>query len=412
MGSDCHRSVLRDNQRLSFRANTDILTSMRFLLLVVLLPGCAHQPAQTPPVADRAMYTVTLGVDTAYIQWITMNGNSFEMRVAERIPRVRALHLTGKLNRDGTIASLDRRAYLPNASDTSPVERITIRAIGDSTIFETTTRTTKSRYATRGHSPLVVGAYNGTAFPVIARYAPARLGDSVVSTHIGGYFGNRVLVIKRTARDSIRLTSRHLGPAFVHVGINGQSNGFNAQGTSLNTVGVRSMWLPFDSVMKSFADAERARGISGIASPRDTARASIDAAKLVVEYGRPSKRGRKIFGGIVPFNQVWRAGANEATQFTTNRALRFGANELPAGRYTFWIIPTPTRWTLIVNNETDQWGTDYKESFDRFRIPMKLSALDHPLEKFTIEMNQFDAGGVIQFRWDTVEATVPFTVVR
>lgn len=383
---------------------------MRYAAFLALMLGCVHPAIRSGEAGS--MYVVTLGVDTAYIQWLSMNGNSFEMRVAERIPRVRALHLTGRLNSDGTIVSLERLAYLPNASDTSPVERIAIRAVGDSTIFETTTRTTKIRYATHGHSPLVVGAYNGTAFPVIARYAPARVGDSVVSTHIGGYFGDRVLVIKRTANDSIRLTSRHLRAASVHVGVNGESNGFNALASSINTVGVRSTWLPFDSVMKSFADAERVRGISGIASPRDTARATVDGAMLAVEYGRPSKRGRKIFGGIVPFNQVWRAGANEATQFTTDRALRFGASDLPAGRYTFWIVPTPTAWTLIVNNETDQWGTEYNASFDRFRISMKMSTLDQPLEKFTIVMNPSNAGGVIRFRWDTVEATVPFTVLR
>jgi hypothetical protein len=229
---------------------------------------------------------------------------------------------------------------------------------------------------------------------------------------MGGFYGNRVLVIKRTSRDSITLASHHLGSAVVRVGISGQSNGFNAQGTSINTVGVRSAWLPFDSVMKSFAEAERARGVAGIASPRDTVRANVDGATLMVDYGRPSKRGRKIVGGIVAFNQVWRAGANEATQLTTDRKLRFGANDLPAGSYTLWIVPTPTEWTLIVNSETGQWGTEYHESFDRFRIPMQMSVLDEPLEKFTIVMTDSDGGGVIRFRWDNVEATVPFTVIR
>jgi hypothetical protein len=258
----------------------------------------------------------------------------------------------------------------------------------------------------------VVGAYNGFAFPIIARYAPAHIGDSIVTTHIGGYFGDVPLVIKRVSNDSIRLASRSLGQTYVHVGPNGESNGFNAHGGSLNTVGMRSAWLPFDSVVKAFADAERARGIAGIASPRDTSRAVIGGARLLVDYGRPSKRGRVIFGGIVPWNQVWRTGANEATLFTTDRTLRLGDNELPAGRYSFWIIPTPSAWTLIVNNEVGQWGTEYKGSFDRFRVPLLLTTIDPSLEKFTIVMDSSDTGGVIRFRWDTVEASVPFMVIR
>jgi hypothetical protein len=136
----------------------------------------------------------------------------------------------------------------------------------------------------------------------------------------------------------------------------------------------------------------------------------VGTAKVMVDFGRPSKRGRVIFGGIVPWNEVWRAGANEATDLITDRPLELGSNVLPPGRYTLWIIPSPTAWTLIVNNETDQWGTDYKQSFDRFRIPLALSTLARPLEKFTISIEPTNSGGVIRFRWDTTEASVPFTV--
>src|SRR4051794_5343109 len=126
---------------------------MRYLPIVALI-ACAHPSVQPRP-PEREMYIVTLGSDTTYIEWLTINGMSIDMRVVERIPRVRSIRLTATLHSDGTIASLDRVAYLPNATDTSPVERVTIREIGDSTILETTTRTTRSRYSTFGRSPLV-----------------------------------------------------------------------------------------------------------------------------------------------------------------------------------------------------------------------------------------------------------------
>jgi len=382
---------------------------MRYIASALLILGCAHTPVENRA-PERAMYIVTLGNDTTYIEWLTINGVSIDMKVVERIPRVRSIHLTATLHDDGTIASLDRRAYLPNAADTSPVERATIREIGDSTIFETTTRTTTSRYATYGRSPLVVGAYNGFALPVIAHYAPERVGDSIVTTHVGGFYGDRPLIIKRISSDSITLTGPHLGRAAVHAR-NGESNGFASIGT-INFIGARAKPLPFDSVLKAFADAERTRGMMGSSSPRDTTRATIDGATLMVDYGRPSKRGRKIFGGIVPWNQVWRVGANEATQLTTDRALRFGQNELPAGKYSLWILPTPSEFMLIVNKETDQWGTDYNQPFDLFRVPLVRREMDRVTEKFTIAMDSNGSEGNIRFRWDNVELSAPFTVVR
>src|SRR5690242_11428748 len=96
--------------------------SMRYIASALLILGCAHTPIETHA-PERAMYVVTLGNDTTYIEWLTINGRSMDMKVVERIPRVRSIHLTATLHDDGTITSLDRLAYLPNATDTSPVER-------------------------------------------------------------------------------------------------------------------------------------------------------------------------------------------------------------------------------------------------------------------------------------------------
>jgi len=148
----------------------------------------------------------------------------------------------------------------------------------------------------------------------------------------------------------------------------------------------------------------------GTASPRDTARANISGATLLIDYGRPAKRGRQVFGGIVPFNRVWRTGANQATHFTTDRTLKFGDALLPPGHYTLWTIPAESGWTLVVNNQTGQWGTDHDPRFDRFRMPMQMKTVAEAVERFTIVVEPAGAGGVIRLRWDTVEASVAFTV--
>src|SRR5580704_8423860 len=101
-----------------------------------------------------------------------------------------------------------------------------------------------------------------------------------------------------------------------------------------------------------------------ILSPRDTARATIGAAHVLVDYGRPSKRGRVIFGGLVPYGEVWRTGANAATILVTDKDLTIGHQTVPAGTYTLYTIPSASKWQLIINKEVGQWGLTYHQEFD------------------------------------------------
>ncbi|HYR08943.1 MAG TPA: DUF2911 domain-containing protein, partial [Longimicrobium sp.] len=92
-------------------------------------------------------------------------------------------------------------------------------------------------------------------------------------------------------------------------------------------------------------------------SPRDTTEARVADARIYVDYGRPSMRGRPIMGALVPYGQVWRTGANEATTLVTDRALRVGGTDVPAGTYTLYTLPGESAWQLIINRQTGQWGT-------------------------------------------------------
>ena len=142
-----------------------------------------------------------------------------------------------------------------------------------------------------------------------------------------------------------------------------------------------------------------------LASPRDTARGKIGKAHLVVDYGQPSKRGREIFGGLVPYDQVWRTGANAATVLVTDKTITIGTLTLPAGRYTLYTIPSATSWQLIVNREVGQWGLTYHQEYDIGRVPMTVSGVKDPLEKFTIDFTK----NTLRMRWDTTVAQVRIT---
>jgi hypothetical protein len=139
-----------------------------------------------------------------------------------------------------------------------------------------------------------------------------------------------------------------------------------------------------------------------VLSPRDTTRATVGSAKVVVDYSRPSKRGRVVFDSLVPYGKVWRTGANMATTLVTDKALVIGGKDVPAGTYTLFSVPGKTEWTLIINKQTGQRGTEYTEGQDFARVPMTVGVLSSPVEKFQILVEN----GKLHLRWDTTDAFV------
>lgn len=144
-------------------------------------------------------------------------------------------------------------------------------------------------------------------------------------------------------------------------------------------------------------------------SPHETVSATIGGKKVSIEYGRPSKKGREIFGKLVPYGQVWRAGADEATTLTTEGDIMLGSLHVPAGTYAIFTIPTETDWTLVVNKTAKQWGAfKYDEKMDLGRVKMKTGKTSSPVETFTITIAGGNGNtGKLAMAWDTVEASVP-----
>jgi predicted small lipoprotein YifL len=149
------------------------------------------------------------------------------------------------------------------------------------------------------------------------------------------------------------------------------------------------------------------------ASPRDTAQTQIADARIYVDYGRPSMRGRQIMGGLVPYGQVWRTGANEATTLVTQRDLRIGGTTVPAGTYTLYTLPGESAWQLIINKQTGQWGTEYDQAQDLARIPMQVGRTPLPVEQFTIALEP-GGGNVLNLvlTWENTRASVPMEIVH
>jgi hypothetical protein len=149
----------------------------------------------------------------------------------------------------------------------------------------------------------------------------------------------------------------------------------------------------------------------GPASPRGTAEVTIDGKKISVDYGRPYAKGRKIMGGLVPYDQVWRTGANKATHLTTEADLVIGKLTVPKGTYTLFTIPSASGWKLIINKKTGQWGIPYKYEADELgRVDMKVTTLKASVEQFTITLTGAKGGGTLKLEWETTSASVAFKV--
>src|ERR1700688_1677740 len=128
---------------------------------------------------------------------------------------------------------------------------------------------------------------------------------------------------------------------------------------------------------------------------------------VTIDYASPRAKGRKIYGELVPFGQVWRTGANEATTLLTPVDLTIGGTAVPAGSYTIFTVPNKDKWTLVISKKTGEWGTDYPGQVnDLARVDMKVSTLPAPVENFTISFEKAGSGANLNIDWDTTRASV------
>lgn len=163
----------------------------------------------------------------------------------------------------------------------------------------------------------------------------------------------------------------------------------------------------------AFTTVAMAQMSGGKAKPSPAASATCDLGggkSIKTDYSSPRMRGRKIYGDLVPFGEVWRTGANEATTFVPSTDVEVGGKNVPAASYTIFTVPNADQWKLIINKKTGEWGIPYKyESDELARVPMKVSKLPSSVEDFTISYVKSGNGCTMQIDWETTRASVDIT---
>ena len=148
-----------------------------------------------------------------------------------------------------------------------------------------------------------------------------------------------------------------------------------------------------------------------VASPRDSVKLVLGGKTLSVNYGRPLARGRRIIGSLVPYNQVWRTGANEVTTFRTESDITLGGVSVPKGTYSLFTLPSKKTWLLIINKETGQNGLVYHSRLDLARVRLQKRELPGYLEQFTISLDETGSrSGVLRLEWERTSLSVPITL--
>ena len=367
--------------------------------------------AQRPRVDEG--FVVCLGEDTLAVERYTRSATTLESEIVLRVPAARRVTYTAALDAVGDVRSMElivtpllehappprvSRGHLSFRGDTADVRLV----VGDSTRL--------IKVAARpGSMPLAAFSH---ALVEQAILRASRLGvDSIAFDWVG--VGAPVAYPTYVSRraDGAVVVGFFDAPAVVTVDSTGRMLALDGSATTAKVEVHRVQAPDLEHFARSFAASEVAHGPVGQLSPRDTAWGEIGPARLMVDYGRPSRRGRVVFGHVVPWGRVWRTGANEATQLTSDTPLLIGGQRIPAGTHSIWTVPRPDGATLILNRRTGQWGTHYEPGLDLARVEMTRENLTRPVEQFTIAIEASEAGGALRLSWDSTSYLVPVSVL-
>lgn len=377
------------------------------LLAVAAAPAGAQRAAEPP--AEDAAFIVRLGTDTVAVERFTRTAERLEGERLLRFPRTSLVQYRALLGSDGAITRFES-ASVPLGADSTPATSTVVFGMDSVRVTLANSDSTRAYAMNPGTAEASIFLpFSFALYEQLVRRVIGRGSDSAAAELIfPGVFNPLPTSVRRIGPDSAAIDFFG-APLLVRTDRAGRILGVDGSRTTQKVTVTRERRVDVHALARAFAARERAEGAAGQLSRRDTVRATLGGADVQIEYGRPRVRGRVIMGGIVPWGEVWRTGANAATGFTTSADLRLGSAEIPAGSYTLYSVPRPEGAELIVNRQTGQWGTEYDPTLDLVRIPLTRRDLAAPVEEFTIAIDSADGGARLRLAWERTEWTVTMT---
>lgn len=354
-------------------------------------------------------FVATLGNDTTSVERITRDGDRITGDAVGRSPVVVHRRWEATVAPDGSLRRWTMDTHIPNAPAGETDLHHELIFAGDKVRMirqagrDSVDRTYVNPYTrTVPWNAFLYATFEGLFQAARGLPDSTRIGQYFFEGWEEGHFGYANVEHRENGDVSISSTGL-AGSGVAHLDPQGHMLSYSGDGTTYKQEVRRVTDVPdIGALVLRFAAAERAGGLSRWLSRRDTVRATIGRAAITVDYGRPLARGRTLVGGLIPYDQVWRTGANAATQITFSGPVRLAGVPLHAGTYTLWTLPTRDGVQLIINGQTGQWGTDYRSAQDVARRPMRVATTDTLVERFTIRVDTASASLVMEwgsFRW-------------
>lgn len=386
-----------------------MLRARRILLALSVALAATSCVSRDESPSETWGFIATLGDDTTSVERMTREGDRISGDAVGRSPLVVRRRWQATLAPDGSVRSWTMDTRIANAAvDQAELHHeLTVSGASIRTVRQTGRDTTGGSFTARYPRTVPWNAFLYGTFELLIGAAgtltdSARVGVYFFEGWEEGRFGWARL--RRLEEGAIAIASSGLsGEGVARVDAEGRLLSYSGEGTTYKQEVRRVADVgELDAIFERFAADERARGVSRVLSARDTMRATVAGADIEVDYSRPLARGRTLVGGLVPYDRVWRTGANAATQIRVSAPVRLGGVRLEAGSYTLWTLPGRDGVQLIINAQTGQWGTGYGASHDLARVPMQVDTLAAEIEQFTIRVDPPTSRLVMEwgtFRW-------------
>lgn len=360
---------------------------------------------------NQTTFVTLLGNDTLAVEQFIREGNNFTAKTILRSPRTVFSSYDVTLDEFGGIENFERRTYpLDQAFEGSGTLVQTINKELDSLVV--------IYFSEDGNREMSIANQEGALpfidmihwpFEIAFMNAMQVDADTVNQPLISG---SRIsnFIIAKIDEDSVTLRHPTRGVMGANVNSTGNLMRLDAAQTTRKVVVERTSELDMNAIGARFADSDRSGNPFGELSGAEEGNFSFNNTDFRVTYGSPLKRGRDLFGAIVPYGERWRTGANRATHFRTSKNLRMGSLNIPAGEYTLFSIPEADGGTLIINKQTGQNGQSYNQEMDLGRVSMERSSTGEEYEAFTILVEENGSGGTLKLLWGNTAYSVNFDI--
>lgn len=353
-----------------------------------------------------------IGADTVAVERFTRRPDVVTGEVVVRSPSIQRTEYSVSLSPNGSMERFELKRSSGLAQDAPVTARFSASARGDSVALRSQRAdSTETRMLSAPSGTMLDFQYStGLEETAIVRSRSAASEFPVRVRFVGLGGQSFESVVRRFGADSAHLITE-ADTMRGRIGADGRYVSFGDRSTPPSGASFsRVSWDAASAVIEDWARRPN-NGALGPLSGRDTVRASVGGGQLSIDYGRPARRGRVIFGGIVPWDVVWRAGAGSATSLTTSIDLTIGGTPVPAGTYTLYALPSRSGWKLIINKRPPP-DADYHAEDDLARIDMSTEVLAAPVDRFTVGVEPRGGDAVLVLEWDTTRASVPIVARR